>query len=281
MILTPLYGPELVTRGLREDPRVLGGDLAHSESVNGELVNTHSAQFTHAGTNTNNLAEILGLVGGEGINTTGDRTYETLFELDTFTGAATQTLMSRWGFVAATQNDALLITSSGPDRVFHAFVRTDTGGFQQQRWTWVGGANNVWTHVAWTWLAAAASQAVQHELFIDGVSQGNGTIIIARAGSSTVSGDRFSIGGSSTLSGAVASIDGRQDESRVWSTIRTQPQIDANKLAHITAQPGLEAYHQLNNVWLDASGNGWTLTPTAGGGGAPALPTFSTDVAFV
>ena len=65
--------------------------------------------------------------------------------------------------------------------------------------------------------------------------------------------------------------DGYMDDVRVWSTARTQAQIQAAMFSELAGtESGLRGYWKLNNTTTDASGNGNTLTPVNN-------PTFATN----
>ena len=126
-----------------------------------------------------------------------------------------------------------------------------------------------WYHYAITCdISNAAS--TEFEFFIDGVSQGNGTVSVD--GSVTGinnNGRRFYIG---AMEGYSYTIDGKIDEVRVWNVIRTEEQINTYKRRDVTGQSGLVAYWKLNNSALDETSNNNDLTVSGG--------TYSTTVPF-
>jgi len=69
--------------------------------------------------------------------------------------------------------------------------------------------------------------------------------------------------------------DGLIDEVRVWNDIRSDAEVDDNKLTELVGnEAGLAGYWKLNNDYLDETSNNNDLT-------AVAAPVFSTDVPFV
>lgn len=98
-------------------------------------------------------------------------------------------------------------------------------------------------------------------------------------GSNSKSGNGDSCGPDSTSIGAAANgavntfFDGLVDDVRIWTTVRTQTEIDDNKFVEIDSATGLVASWHMNNDLLDSSGNSRTLTNNNSA-------TFSTDIPF-
>lgn len=125
-----------------------------------------------------------------------------------------------------------------------------------------------WQHVAVTWKASTSTAT----FYLDGVSIGTST------GSLTAIHDnasQFIIGASKNVSGTVTNFyNGLIDDVRLWSTVRTQADLIANKDTQlIGSQQYLQAYYKFNNSLADATTNSNDLT----GSGSP---TYSTDVPF-
>lgn len=130
-----------------------------------------------------------------------------------------------------------------------------------------------WVHISIP-ITVANPNATKAELFINAVSQGNGTPAQGGTGATSIfnSTARLIIGGYDTA-GIYA--DAKFDEVRVWNTIRTGAEISANKSVELTgSESGLVAYYKLNNALTDSTSNGNTLTNNNS-------VTFTTDVPFV
>lgn len=133
------------------------------------------------------------------------------------------------------------------------------------------GANistDMWSHIAVAW-DASASQA---EFFLDGVSLGTAT------GSMTAIDDNaseFHVGASENSGGSKANLfDGKVDDVRVWSTLRTESELFSNKDVEIPgSSSNLVAYYQFDNADTDETANSNDLNDSGS-------PTYSTDVPF-
>lgn len=127
-----------------------------------------------------------------------------------------------------------------------------------------------WVHVAIVTTIANAT-ATRSELFIDGVSQGNGSGATAGGGASSISNGTasFVIGNYNAAFGNY--YDGKVSLVRIWNTVRTSTEI-SNNMCNVfgTSTSGMAAEWSLDNVYTDASGNGNTLSPSGS-------PVFSVD----
>lgn len=137
------------------------------------------------------------------------------------------------------------------------------------RWTNTP-STGTWYHLALTCDISAAT-ATTFELFIDSASQGNGTAV--------TSGNCASIYNNTTafIVGAYGTpsqyFDGKIDETRVWSDIRTSGEISANYQKELVGdEAGLVAYYKLNNDYTDSQTSGNNDLTASGS------PVFSTDV---
>ena len=134
-------------------------------------------------------------------------------------------------------------------------------------------STGVWYHYAVTCDVGNAS-ATTFELFINGVSPGNGTM--ARTDNCTSIHDsamNFEIG---TPWNATATefFDGKIDDFRAWNDVRTSVEIASNMNHQLVGnETGLVGYWKLNNDYLDETTNNNDLT-------ASGSPVFSTDVPF-
>ncbi len=131
----------------------------------------------------------------------------------------------------------------------------------------------VWHHIAVT-CDIGNSNATKFVLYIDGVSQGNGTNVFGTSCASI-----FNSNGQLTIARSIFSdpstdtIDGKIDDFRMWNTVRSEAEIQTNMNTEIAAQTGLRGYWKFNNDLTDSSGNGNTLT-------ASGSPVFVLDSPF-
>lgn len=140
---------------------------------------------------------------------------------------------------------------------------------------------NITTPTTGTWYHYAVTcdisnaVATEFEFFVDGVSQGNGTVSVDGSVTSlNNNGRRFYIGaleGYSTTSDKF--LDGKIDEVRVWNVIRSDADINTYKRKDVTGQTGLVAYWKFNNSALDETSNNNDLTLFGS-------PSYSTTVPF-
>ena len=145
---------------------------------------------------------------------------------------------------------------TGDQRSYHFLLINDAGVLKLQaqilqdgttttrdtfRWNWTP-TTGTWYHLALTITPAYAS-ATTFEVYVDAVSQGNGTMIHNGNVSAIHDGTaRFVIGQTDDLT-AGEYFDGKIDEVRVWSTIRTGTQISDNKGVELLGtESGLQAY---------------------------------------
>ena len=110
---------------------------------------------------------------------------------------------------------------------------------------------NTWTHIAGVW------DGSEIRIYINGVLQGTTSGV---TGTSFVSlANSFAIGFS--LAGAPdEAFRGSIDEVRIWSSVRTQVQIDTNKANELNMpQTGLLRYYKFNHGVPDANNSGITV----------------------
>lgn len=129
-----------------------------------------------------------------------------------------------------------------------------------------------WFHLGVSYDATGQWQS--NKLYLDGVDQGAGAVAFGTGtnipGAVSDRSDPFVVGARPLLG---RYWNGRLDEVRVWSTLRSAAEIAANYNREISAQPGLVGYWKFNNDYVDASGNGNDLAPTN-------APTFSEETPF-
>lgn len=129
-----------------------------------------------------------------------------------------------------------------------------------------------WYHIAVTF-DISEPLATQAELFLDTVSQGNGTATRDNISSIQNSSAPFEIG-ARTVQDPNGYFDGLLDEVRVWGDIRTSTEISDNWKKQLSgSEADLKAYWKFNNNGDGSSGNNNDLTNNNSA-------TFSTDVPF-
>lgn len=173
-----------------------------------------------------------------------------------FSGTSTPTLNS-------TQDDSL-VTNAGHQLRLSV---SDDGSTTENLGRAVNISTDQWFHYAVSWDASAS----EGTFYLDGVSQGTST------GSMTAIDDNASLLYIAANKGAAAEenfFDGKLDDVRLWSEVRTASQISSLKGVEVgSSYPTLEAYYELDNSNVDSSANSNTLT-------LRNSPTYSTDVPF-
>jgi RHS repeat-associated protein len=126
------------------------------------------------------------------------------------------------------------------------------------RWNWTP-STGTWYHVALTNTVANAA-ATEFEFFVNGSSQGNGSVLNDSSVTSVYDGT------AGLELGRVESgshFDGLLDEVRIWNTVRTGSEITNNKSVELTgSESGLVAYYQLEEIPTSPSSpDSWYSTP--------------------
>lgn len=131
---------------------------------------------------------------------------------------------------------------------------------------------NEWVHLAVTCDVGNAS-ATTFEFFINGISQGNGTAINSdNISSITDSTASFYIGENGNI--GTFSVDGKIDDVRAWSDVRTATEIRENMNIQIASdEAGLVSNWKFDGDYTDENANANTLT-------ASGSPIFVPDQAF-
>jgi hypothetical protein len=151
-----------------------------------------------------------------------------------------------------------------------AQVYNGAGSQDVVRWTWTP-TTGVWYHIAVTFDISQAT-ASEFELFLDEASQGNGTVIVnTNISDIKNSTARFEVG---SARDGIDYFDGKIDELRVWSDIRSSTEISDNSDTQSPAGDNLQGHWRFNGDLLDETGNNNDLTFSSGS------PTYSTDVPF-
>lgn len=180
--------------------------------------------------------------------------------------------LSKWNAGTGDRSYQYGMFNDGGTLKVQATLSPDGANGETVRWAWTPSTSTQY-HIAVT---CDISQAVasQWELFINGASQGNGSVISDQTAGAIYNGAAdFSIG--SLNNGSAAYFDGLIDEVVITSDIMTQQEVSdlysgwdaTEKLDNIVS------YWKLNNDYLDETANNNDLTATGS-------PSFSTTVPF-
>ncbi len=242
--------------------------LGGSDCVSTEA-NTHAARFQSA--SSQHATRAIGSCVG--VNMTGDRAIHTWMKLDSLPGSGVI-----WGIVAVWDSD-------GPSYNYVFTVRDVSGTKYVAANTHRAGGNNAgvrwdmssftltdWLYLAWVY-DASEPQATENELWVNGASQGNGTIFSAANNdfTSAGSGIDFDI---AHFNAAGTYLDGRLDCVTVYDAKITEAQIQDRQYKQPKASwDDIQAGYKFDGeVWTDVTGNN-ELTPQNS-------PTFVTDTPF-
>ena len=120
----------------------------------------------------------------------------------------------------------------------------------------------------WTHFAVTNDTSGNTKFYINATQQG-----ATQVGPTNIINSSAAFGiGANNISGTPNNfIDGKLSLCRLWSVVRTQAEIDANKCVVLGATTNLQGEWQFDNAYTDNSGNGLTLT-------AANSPSFSADV---
>jgi hypothetical protein len=162
--------------------------------------------------------------------------------------------------------------ASGEYRLFSMISESADNTTRDLAYVVITPSIGTWYHYAVTCNVANAS-ATTFEFFVNGVSAGNGTLSLGNNCTSINSNDEKFIIGCIYNGSYVYLFDGKVDEVRAWSTVRTASQIEQNLYTDVTGQTGLQGYWKFNNGVTDSSPNGNTLTLSG-------TPIYSAVVAF-
>ena len=140
----------------------------------------------------------------------------------------------------------------------------------------------VWFHVAMV-VTVANAISTKFELFVNAVSQGNGSTSVTGTAPTSIydSGVKLGIGmcGDPVFLLTTYCFSGKFDEVRIWNTARTGAQIAANYQTELVGnESGLQAYWKLNNAATDSTANGNTLTLYNSPSYSTSVPTWMTEV---
>lgn len=163
----------------------------------------------------------------------------------------------QWGFAG------IYPGASGTDHAYLTYIQNE-GGTLKLVWNCTNGSTEREVKVNWTpstgvWYHIAVTvSGGTVTWYVDGTSQGSGTI---PDGITSWNNSTYPLEIGSYLTGATARcFNGRISLVRIWSVVRTQPQIAAALCSVLGSTANLAAEWTLNNTLNDNSGNGNTLT---------------------
>ena len=204
---------------------------------------------------------------------TSDLTFEGWFKFETLPSSDIFTFLSKWDGAVNAGAYVWDLQHDGANYLFR-FVHNDGTANETQTFTLTGGnipTTDTWLHYAMRWDASASTV----EFLINGVDIGSDT------GTQTAIQDtdkQFNIAARDDGSGGGGEtdfFDGKMNNIRVWSDLRTDAEISNNRnvvLTNTGTDNLVDAWYY-NNNHNSASGNN-DLT-------ASGSPVFSTDVPFV
>jgi hypothetical protein len=219
----------------------------------GGTPNTHSLDLEASSSQEATIAD-----GAQtGLDFSGTITFEGWVKLES---TGNRVIIGRWGNIVASRAYRFLLTST----TLQLSLSSDGSSVSSASVLFTAVAGT-WYHVAVTWDPSTGDT----KFYVDGSQQGL-TQNIAIASIFNTAGP-FRVGNDET---STAFMDGKIDELRVWSVVRSVTDINNNKSKQISgATAGLQGYWRFNNDYTDQTANGNTLTPAGG-------PVFSTDVPF-
>lgn len=203
--------------------------------------------------------------------------FATRFTLQTWVKIETQALtdtnhqlISKDDVGAGQRSFTLLYRDQSGTKRFKASVQDSIGNSDGYRWDYTLPVG-IWVHVALTCDVSQPS-ATTFELFIDGVSQGNGTADTAN-NISAIFNSTAAFTLASRSDAPVDTWDGLLDNVLAFDDVRTPAEIISDMTTQSITDANLQGHWKLNDDYTDSSGNGNTLTPSGG-------PVFVTDVPF-
>lgn len=230
------------------------------------MANTHSLDLEAGSSQYVSIAD-----GSQtGLDLSSTATFEMWVKFESIPGSGTAVDLISKDDQSAQRSFAVFYRNAGGTPRLEIIAFENGATYDYYSWNWSASVAT-WYHLAFT-IDVTQGSSSTFEVFVDGVSQGNGTAQNASNISSIANTTApFVIGASGAPS---EYIDGKLDDIRVWNTVRTGAQISGNRSIELLGnEPGLVAYWKLNNSYLDETANNNDLTATN-------APTFSTDLPF-
>lgn len=199
-----------------------------------------------------------------GLDLSGDFTFESWLKAESEPSGDFYGIISKYNTTGNQRAYQIRYRDDGGTKSFYLSVSSaGTSGSTSSAGVEYDLDTGTWYHAAVTFDASAGEM----ELFINSVSQGTASGLETSIFNSTAT---FLLG----FNGGNDYWDGKMDEVRIWSDIRTQAEIADNMNVELVGnEAGLVAYWNCNQNLDDATSNGNDLTEVNS-------PTYSTDVPF-
>lgn len=237
----------------------------------GQADNTHSGSFAKSSSQSAQIADDLGINGG-------NVTLETWVNFSSLPSGTS--FPDAYRCITSTADNGTHVSYSlyyfhdGGGYHFDA-VRTKGGiGQGYVRWDGDNISTNTWYHVV---LRYDGTDIKLYTAPLGGSHTERGSSATSGSGSSGMA-DHFMIGDVSddttTLTNSGCYFDGQIDDVRIWNTARSTSDLNTYFQQELSgSESGLVAYYKLNNDWNDTTSNAKHLT-------AVNSPTFSSGVDF-
>lgn len=187
------------------------------------------------------------------LSITGDITLECLIKFETFPSDDNMWLLAKWEDTGNLRSYTFGLTDSAGVKILRFIISPD-GNYNvlnDAQTTWVGPALDTWYHLAVTWTASTKKAS----FYIDGTQ--NGVDFTTSTGTIYDGATRLSVGAFNTANTPAGFTDGVIDECRVWNVVRTQTEINNNKLNELTGlETGLKAYYPFEVLDVATRGAG-------------------------
>lgn len=235
--------------------------------------NSHSLDLELGSTQYASIAD----ASQTGLDITGDISFAGWVKIESAPSTSTQVFAAKNDPGSSQRAYIFAYNHDGSNLKIIAQVSSDGGSVNRDRISWTTTLNTgTYYHIAIT-VDVSNSAATEMVLYIDGVSQGNGTV--DQDGSISAIFDSsapFSIGCDfNSGSGGQNLFDGLIDEVVITSDVMTQQEVSDLYAGWDATQKldNIAGYWKLNNDYLDETANNNDLTATGS-------PSFSTTVPF-
>ena len=236
------------------------------------MANTHSLDLEATSSQYASIAD----ASQTGLDLSGDFTIEGWIKIENAPSNSSQFIVTKWDYGTPDYlSYALYYNDTSGTKTITIEITQDGTSATRDRVSWTQTLTpGIWYHIAAT-CDISNAVATEFELYVNGKSVGNGSVVDSYNASSIYNGAaRFSLSAQFSDDTPDSFFDGKLDNMRVWSDVRTASEIETNFQKETPADTtNLVGHWKLNNDYTDASGNGNTLT-------ASGSPVFATDPAF-
>lgn len=241
------------------------------------MANTHSLQLTRASSQYAQAAD------SSALSVTGDLTMECWVKCTTLPGSGIGCPMIFKGDYNTNNSYQLYYLNNGgtPQIVCTIFSGAGNANYCSSAFNYTL-TIGTWFHVAMV-VTVANAIGSKFELFINGVSQGNGSTSVTGTAPTSIYNGSTELGigmcGNPIFLLTTYCFDGKFDEVRVWNVARTGAQIAANYQTELTgSESGLVGYWKMNNSNADSTSNANSLTIYGSAPYSTDIPTWVTKV---